>query len=397
MALHYIDSLSDLEEMRDKVNAADTTWRTDTYLLRADIQMGVGSWTPIGVHADANHFDGKFYGNNHTISNLFIDAGGSDYQGLFGKIDSNAQITALSLTNVDVTGQRYTGGLLGTNVVGSTSTIVGCSVTGSVAGNGWTGGLCGFLDTGGIVRQSYSTATVSSTGDFTGGLIGYIVNQDVLYCFATGNVTGSGATSDYTGGLIGRIHGASTVKQCYASGDVSGGRYSTGGLAGINYGNSLVENCYARGSVAGVNDNVGGLVSYNDNAGSIVRWCHAVGATSGGGDASETGGMVGKNTETITQSYYNEETTGQTGDTKGVGIATSQAYKLAASFPGFDFENVWYMATDMPKLRNVPDADGDGEENPIESMLVWRSRYRPSGYRSGAFNWRRSYHNAGYK
>jgi hypothetical protein len=70
------------------------------------------------------------------------------------------------------------------------------------------------------------------------------ISTDVIVnirnCYATGNITGS---STYIGGLVGNVNNASAkIDNCYASGNVSGTNY-VGGLVGNTPG--AIQNCVA--------------------------------------------------------------------------------------------------------------------------------------------------------
>ena len=62
-----------------------THYRDTTIHLTTNITLTDGVWTPIGT--SGHPFSGHFEGWGHTISGLSIDAGSSDYQGLFGYVD----------------------------------------------------------------------------------------------------------------------------------------------------------------------------------------------------------------------------------------------------------------------------------------------------------------------
>jgi 5-hydroxyisourate hydrolase-like protein (transthyretin family) len=168
-------------------------------------------------------FTGTFDGNGHTISGLTIDRESTDYVGLFGVVDGDV-VQNVGVENVDITGNRNVGGLVGR----SESTVTKSYVTGSVTGNGnYVGGLVGQNEDG-TVKTSYATGDVTSTGSQVGGLVGS--NEDtVKTSYATGDVTGS---SD-VGGLVGS--NLRTVKTSYATGDVTGSSL-TGGLVGFSLG-----------------------------------------------------------------------------------------------------------------------------------------------------------------
>ncbi|MBN2588593.1 MAG: hypothetical protein JXA96_01930, partial [Sedimentisphaerales bacterium] len=275
-------------------------------------------------------FTGVFDGNDHTISNMVIN--GYSYLGLFGKLESGAEIKNLGITDVNITGSSdYIGGLVGYNY----GTVTNCYSTGTVSGDDYIGGLVGYnygtvincyssgtvsgnKEVGGLVGESkdgiitncYSTGTVSgywdvgglvglNYGDVTncyssctvhgngcvGGLLGQNPYGNITYCYSTGTASGD----DNIGGLVG-YKGSETISNCYSIGTVSGG-VGIGGLVGSNI-YSTVTNCYSTGTISG-NEEVGGLVGYN-NANSSVENCYSSGSVSG---YYYVGGLVGYNND----------------------------------------------------------------------------------------------------
>ncbi|MBR5753870.1 MAG: hypothetical protein IKX83_05235, partial [Clostridia bacterium] len=144
-----------------------------------------------------------------------------------------------------------------------------------------TGGLLGSAKRTDIANCASSAEVLSQNGQ-TGGLIGAMFAGTMTECCATGNVTAARTDEPAirVGGLLGLAADtlASTdrpqlsirVKDCYATGDVTGG-IRTGGLIGwvercaadadIH---SEVTNCYASGAVEGF-DMVGGLFGFVGN------------------------------------------------------------------------------------------------------------------------------------
>jgi type II secretion system protein G len=267
------------------------------YILTADINLSDYSagegWNPIGDYGsdEISIFTGTFDGNNHVISNLKISRPDTNYQGLFGRTE--ATIENLGLENVDVTGNYNTGGLVGWN----DGSITDCYATGSVTGNN-TGGLVGWND--GTITNSYATGSVSGDIQCLGGLVGQN-RGTITNSYATGSVEGN----YYTGGLVG--WNDDSIENCYTTGNVNGGN-STGGLVGYNYNNGSITNSYATGSVEGNN---------------------------------YTGGLVGWNDDSIENSYYNSETTGQSDNNgKGTPLTTAEM-KNSTNFTDWDFDTVW--------------------------------------------------------
>ena len=117
-----------------------TTRRTPT--RDGIIWNGGAGWDPIGGGGTA--YTGDFDGGTSTISNLFIERDATEsgtryYAGLFGRIDTGANIRNVTLKGVTVTLEStpseptqtkvYAGGLVGYQKAG---TIRGSSVVGTV-------------------------------------------------------------------------------------------------------------------------------------------------------------------------------------------------------------------------------------------------------------------------
>jgi len=119
-------------------NARDlgTVWFEPSayYRLEAPVDLSGITWSIAVVP----WFDGIFDGNGYVISNLHIQGG--RYVGLFGQLDSGAEISNLGLEAVEVNGtDYYVGGLVGRNY---DSIAMSCN-TGTVSGDESIGGLVG--------------------------------------------------------------------------------------------------------------------------------------------------------------------------------------------------------------------------------------------------------------
>ncbi len=221
------------------------------FKLIADIDMSEPNLAPyniIGVDRTQS-FSGVFDGNDHTISNLYLRTTRDRYSGLFGYV--GGEIRNLGLVrpvvfaqgrdvgalagyldsgtiadcyakNVDVSGDDYIGGLVGT----TTGRIVNCSSTGIVSGDQWIGGLIGVVSDS-TVNTSYSRADV--TGNMNvGGFAGKTADQSAVInnCYATGSVSGN----TNVGGLAGQVEQGRAYKS-YSTGSVTGNQY-VGGFTG---------------------------------------------------------------------------------------------------------------------------------------------------------------------
>ena len=197
-----------------------------TISLMADVNLEGFRWYPIGRNWESP-FAGMFLGNNHDISNLYVNSDGRCL-GLFGYACNGASFSNVSINgevncyfnNVD--GGGY-GGLLGMGY--EIREIVNCQSDVSVKGIMQVGSLCGnLLDYEG---ESALVSNCQATGDVwgrksTAGLIGGVSGIVVQNCYATGNVYLKEGNENpwYRGGLIGNFMSNSQVRNCYATGNV---------------------------------------------------------------------------------------------------------------------------------------------------------------------------------
>ncbi len=234
-------------------------------------------WQPIVL------FNAIFEGNNHTISNLFINREDSDNAGLFAITGSDARIRNINLSDVRlIADSSYrVGGLIGFNH----GTVSNSNMTGNILGFSNIGGLIG--ENHGMVSASYVEVNVQGSSRI-GGLIGRNKGM-VSDSYATGSVFGN---VNSVGGLIGENHG--TVSASYAEVNVQGSS-RIGGLIGESEG--MVSDSYATGSVFGDYHDVGGLIG---QSGGMVSDSYATGNVSGD---EMVGGLIGDNSSTATSSY----------------------------------------------------------------------------------------------
>ena len=233
--------------------------------LDKNIDLTGKDWTPIGTSFD-NSYTGTFDGGGHTITGLTVTTN-DEYAGLFGYL-SNFGNAAGTVKNVVMEGIQitcnhrsgYAGGVVGY----SWGTIENCSVSGSVSGTVYVGGVVGvqidgsitgcsssatvkgMVDVGGVAGQTNSSATLTAcyaTGNVTleidpkkniagGGLVGMNAGSSLLACYATGNVTSTGSSTGYVhiGGFLGNNY--TTVTACY---------WKNNHEQGIGYNNKVTE------------------------------------------------------------------------------------------------------------------------------------------------------------
>ncbi|WP_337805196.1 fimbrillin family protein [Segatella sp.] len=212
--------------------------------LDTDIDLTGKNWTPIGT-SFSNKYTGTFDGGGHTIKGLTVTTN-DQFVGLFGSIGYAGTVKNVMMEDVQITSNRssgFAGGVAGY----SDGTIENCSVSGSVSGTVYVGGVVGAQWNGSITGCS-SSATVKGTV-YVGGVVGQTNGGATLTaCYATGNVIIEIAPKKNIsgGGLVG-MNGGKGVRACYATGNVTSTGSSTGnvhifGLLGDNY--TTVTACY---------------------------------------------------------------------------------------------------------------------------------------------------------
>ena len=212
--------------------------------LDTDIDLTGKNWTPIGT-SFSNKYTGTFDGGGHTIKGLTVTTN-DQFVDLFGSIGYAGTVKNVMMEDVQITSNRssgFAGGVAGY----SDGTIENCSVSGSVSGTVYVGGVVGAQWNGSITGCS-SSATVKGTV-YVGGVAGQTNGGATLTaCYATGNVIIEIAPKKNIsgGGLVG-MNGGKGVRACYATGNVTSTGSSTGnvhifGLLGDNY--TTVTACY---------------------------------------------------------------------------------------------------------------------------------------------------------
>ena len=295
----------------DQITAADATYWNS----------GAG-WNPIGGHVETTHqdYEAIFEGNDHTISNLYINlntntSNSATFVGLFADIGTPSGVTGI-VRNV---------GLINPYVNNTRA-------AGSAANFSRTGALAGRANTRSAVSRAYvSGGSVTSTQNGGGGndtnlagcLLGYaggtVSDSYAASCAAT--ATGSLAARDRAGGLVGQS--GATISDSYATGDVSADVVA-GGLIGWAQTSGQIIGSYATGavSVSGNTTNAGGLVGLLQHN---AIGSYATGNVSASGNDTQAGGLVGSMLAGgISASYATGAVSISSGGTNYVGGLTGQ-------------------------------------------------------------------------
>ena len=220
---YQISNAAQLAYMAYLVNS-NTTYRNKYYQLTADIDLSAHYWYPIGK--ENYSFNGTFDGQYHTISNMTIDntvtGMGVKYLGLFGyigKYNLTVTIKNLFMNNAMITDSSatYASFLVGHNgdklylnniSIDNSELVYASSTTVSTTGT-YFGGLVGYsnnllsIDNANIYKTN-----IRSNKEMTGGCIGYCNNTGSLTITNVNSIIDELMTSNTVaklGGLVGEV------------------------------------------------------------------------------------------------------------------------------------------------------------------------------------------------
>ncbi|WP_430810262.1 MULTISPECIES: InlB B-repeat-containing protein [unclassified Carboxylicivirga] len=206
----HIEKLAHLRWLSEETSAKQ---RKQSYTLLANIDAAeTKTWNGAKGFQPIDWFEGRFMGNGHTISNLYINRPDEPYVGLFSQV-SDATLKGLVLESVDISGGEYVGALAGSfGMYTEMTKLKQCSASGKVTGK-----------------------------NYVGGLLGSTLNACVEWCYAKVEVTGEFAI----GGFSGRITSWALVQNCFTQGDVYGPNDKVGGFVGLADYNGQIKHCYS--------------------------------------------------------------------------------------------------------------------------------------------------------
>ena len=270
------------EGLKNIAELVNEEWKLGINITLTDnIDLTDIDWTPIGKD-DNKAYTGTFDGNGKTITGLTVNQEGTNYVGLIGYLGSGGKVQNVVLEGVQITSDNssgYAGGVAGD----SWGTIENCSVSGSVSGTTFAGGVVG-SQWGGSITGCNSSATVKGV-IFAGGIAGETNSGASLTgCYATGDVTveNDGTNNSHAGGVVG-YKGGGTLTACYATGNVIGtgtgtGPIYVGGVTGSNNLGTLTACYHAKGNVSGPTGTTGGVAGRNFkgsmSGGGIITACY---------------------------------------------------------------------------------------------------------------------------
>lgn len=218
---YEINTQADFDNFKAKA-AAGATFEGKYIELNTDVTLDDV------MNKTANtQFAGVFDGNNHVIT---LDIEGADHVAAFGYLAAAGEIKNVVLEGTVSATAAKAGGLVAT-----------CY---------------------GVVRDCENRATITSTSDEVGGLVGYLCIDGTIYNSKnTATITGN----NRVGGVVGYAGGGSVVDNCENTGNITG-KASIGGVLGIASKTGEVTNNKNSGNIKGnvtkftSNTGVGGII-----------------------------------------------------------------------------------------------------------------------------------------
>ena len=159
------------------------------------------------------------------------------------------------------------------------------------------------------IRRPYGSET---------GLFGYVFGSGVLTAVGLVDVYVRGGPYN-TGSLSAVVSNGGVVRASFATGRVLGREY-VGGLVGSSS-RGIIESSYSMVDVNAGTSFSGGLISSSSSSEAVIRNSYAIGAVTSYGTK---GGLVASSSATVTNSYWNTETSGQSDSAAGTGKTTAE-------------------------------------------------------------------------
>ncbi|MEN6386474.1 MAG: GLUG motif-containing protein [Phycisphaerales bacterium] len=364
------------------------------FILNADIDLDGLAISSIGNFY--KRFTGNFDGQGFVIRNAKINTPDKSYVGLFGRVCKGGAIANLGVEDVNISGKKCVGGLVGYISDGS---ISNCYVSGYVKPNSsaFAGGLVGFSARS-TISDCNSNVHIIGSGMNIGGLAGCNGKRNIISnCQAFGTITDVNFSKfdSSVGGLIGSNSG--TIINSFAEYDIeaivdsSSAYFYIGGIAGDNtgkiirsYTNSNISIC-TNASTATIN--AGGMTGLNKGdmndcytTGQIIFNCcpestYMIGGVAGlscdnsihrcyskceiGSGATPeadcaVGGVVGFNMNSaVSGCFWDIQTSGKTISGGGKGLTTEQMKTMLLYQNAGWADNGWVMndGVDYPRLE----------------------------------------------
>ena len=240
-----IDSVKEFIAFANAVNAGNS-YKGQTVVLGADLDLNGVTWTPIGT--SANPFKGTFDGNGKVIKNLSVLMAGQSNVGLFG-YTTDGEIKNVTVENAKVAGRLNIGVVAGTPYTTKYTnvTVKGHVEVDGLAYVGAVGGKNAYADWNNVTVDADATSYVNADSrengkayrTYVGGVVGFNGEGGHSFTNITSNINVLGSTCD-VGGAFGIAHYNNKFENVKVTGNVSiyaaneaADAEEIGGIAGV--------------------------------------------------------------------------------------------------------------------------------------------------------------------
>lgn len=254
---NLLETIIKVSTAQDLINIGNDL--TAKYLMQNDIDISGSAWTPIG--SIANRFTGALIGNGYSISGLTLTSRDTKGAGFFGVIGESGKVSNVTFTNVNISGGStgYIGAVAGINygtifdvtvegtvgvsnvgdnigglVARSFGSMYNCTNKATVKGGTNVGGIAGNFE---FASANMSFNNCFNLGNVTGqtkvgGVVGYLRVSRLVYISKLSNTASVSSSGKYSGGIIGYTEGISgqtgNYESCVNSGNVTALDYAAG-------------------------------------------------------------------------------------------------------------------------------------------------------------------------
>lgn len=183
-----------------------------------------------------NSFDdfyGSFDGNGFEIEGIYINDTGRYYSGFFSFLHGS---------------------------------VFDLSVSGYIKASSYAGGISGILRENGSIVNCINRATVQTTSDASGGIVGQLEEGTIDSCINYAGISSASAAGGISGRMYNYNNSTSTIINCINYGNVTSVGSYTGGIIGRADGRfSEIFNNINYGSIAASASSAGGILGYSSN------------------------------------------------------------------------------------------------------------------------------------
>lgn len=230
---YTVTTAAELAWIAEQVNAGTNNFSGKSIVLNRDIDLANYPWTPIGT--SSNSFQGTFDGNGKTIYNLRVNQQNdrTNSAGLFGVL--NGTVKNLNVKNAvieSITIGTAAGCAVIAGKIFNTGTVENVTVTDAeVYGNHYLGGIAGYA--------------------YVNKISGCIVSDVILKATPDKQSSGKFDNGDKVGGIVGFLgEGACTIVNCEVSDFSITGYRDLGGIVGVvRSGNIISSNKVKNGTI----------------------------------------------------------------------------------------------------------------------------------------------------